>query len=440
MAGSQKKRTATRREVGDRVTTDITALTYGGRGIGRVEGKVIFVPNTAPGDRVDVAVVEEKEGYIEGIVEEVVTPSPRRAEPFCPLFGQCGGCQWQHIAYSDQVEWKERIFRETLERIGGIAPLPLEKTIPAEMSGAYRTRAQFHVKEGRWGFFSARSNDIVPLEECPLLDPLLNKVFTAIRDVFAEEAPDFPLHTVEVGMSPEDNKAVALLHSGKSGKLDLERLMERVGDLKGVELFITPKRRRGGTKVASAGDCYLSYRVSGLFMRSHLSAFSQVNFGQNERLVETVLDFADPRESDSVVDLFAGAGNLTLPLARRCAEVTAIEQSRVAVEDGRINAKAKDMSTVTFRRADAADGAKSLDKGASDIVVLDPPRGGALRVAREIVEVAPEKIVYLSCNPATLARDLAFLVRHGYNVTRAVTIDMFPHTYHIEGVVKLTHV
>ena len=421
-------------------TTDITALSYGGRGIGRVGGKVVFVPYTVPGDCVEVEVTGEKRGFLEGRVQRLITPSPGRAEPFCALFGRCGGCQWQHIPYRDQVAWKERIFRESLERIGGIKGLPLERAVAAETERGYRTRAQFHVQSGRWGFFAAASNDVVELDECPLLDPFLNRSFNAVRDALAVQAPDLPLHTVEVGVSDDDQKIVALLHVREKVRLDLDRLMDSVPDLKGVELRLTPLGRRGGRPLASIGDGCLTYRVSGLMMRCHLSAFSQVNLGQNERLVDTVLDFADPRDGDSVVDLFSGAGNLSIPLAERCKSVIAIERDGVAIRDGILNSEAKEMGNITFLRDDAAGGVKSLDMGAHDIVLLDPPRGGALSAVKEIAKARPGKIVYLSCNPATLARDLSFLVKHGYSVERATTIDMFPNTYHIEGVVKLNHV
>ena len=304
---------------------------------------MVFVPYTVPGDCVEVEVTGEKRGFLEGRVQRLITPSPDRAEPFCALFGRCGGCQWQHIPYRDQVAWKERIFRESLERIGGIKGLPLERAVVAETERGYRTRAQFHVQNGRWGFFAAASNDVVELDECPLLDPFLNRSFNAVRDALVVQAPELPLHTVEVGVSDDDQKIVALLHVREKVRLDLDRLMDSVPDLKGVELRLTPLGRRGGRPLASIGDGCLTYRVSGLMMRCHLSAFSQVNLGQNERLVDTVLDFADPRDRDSVVDLFSGAGNLSIPLAERCKSVIAIERDGVAIRDGILNSEAKEM-------------------------------------------------------------------------------------------------
>jgi len=426
--------------VGKIMTADITALSYGGRGIGRVDGKVVFVPYTVPGDSVEVEITGEKRGFLEGRVQRLITPSPDRAEPFCSHFGRCGGCQWQHIPYRDQVAWKERIFRESLERIGGIEELPLESALPSEAEKGYRSRAQFHVRKGRWGFFAAASNDVVELDECPLLDPNINNCFNALRKALKAQAPDLPLHTVEVGVSGVDGKTVAILHITKEGRVDLDRLMDSVDYLKGVDLRVTPLGRRRGRTVASVGDGCLTYQVRGLMMRSHLAAFSQVNLGQNERLVETVLDYADPGDEDSVVDLFCGAGNLSLPLAGRCGAVTAIERDGVAIGDGLLNSRAKDMGNITFIRDDAAGGIKKLEMGRDDIVILDPPRGGALSAVKEIAEAGTGTIVYISCNPATLARDLSFLVEHGYRIEGATTIDMFPHTYHIEGIVKLHHV
>ncbi len=421
------------------VTVDITSFAYGGKGIGRIDGKVVFVPYTAPGDRARIEIISEKKGFLEGRLVDVVIPSTLRQTPACPLFGRCGGCHWEHIQYQAQVDWKVRIFRETLERIGGIRDLPLEPPIPASAPLRYRVKAQFHVEDHIWGFFEAGSHKVIEVEECHLLDPALNKTFISLRNYLEDSAGDLPLHTVEIGKSDLDGRTVALIHLKKRWDIKPEAILSAIRELKGIEFRITPPGKRTGKIISTAGDLSLVYGLRGLTLKAGISTFSQVNISQNLRIVDTVLEYCDIKDKDSVLDLYCGAGNLTLPMAEGCSEVIGADSEQSAIKDAISNARANSIKNVNFICSDASRGLKSISKTLPDIVILDPPREGGLDTIRGIAGLKPRKVIYISCNPSTLARDLAVLIKEGYAVNRARVIDMFPQTYHIEGVVELVH-
>lgn len=421
------------------VTVDITSLAYGGKGVGRIDGKVVFVPYTAPGDRVKIDIILEKKGFLEGRLLEVLHSSPLRQDPPCPIFGRCGGCHWEHIQYQAQVYWKDRIFRETIERIGGIRDLPLDPPIPAAEPFRYRVKAQFHIKDHIWGFFEAGSHRVIEVGECYLLDPVLNKAFISLRNYIEENQSGLPIHAVEIGKSDLDGKTVALIHLKEKKDLKPDEILEAIKELKGIEFRITLPGKRSGKIISTIGDTSLIYRFRGLTLKAEISTFSQVNISQNLRLVDTVLEYVDVGHEDSILDLYCGAGNLALPLAERCRKAIGVDMDPSAISDATSNAKANSIKNVNFICSDASMGLKSVSKTLPVIVVLDPPREGGFEVIKGIAGLKPRRIVYVSCNPSTLARDLAVLIREGYVVKRARVIDMFPQTYHIEGVVELQH-
>ncbi len=409
-------------------------------GVGRTDGKVLFVPHTAPGDTVEVDVVSEKRGFAEGRIRKVIIPSSLRQHSSCVYVERCGGCHWQHIRYEEQVDWKERIFLETLKRIGGIDDIVIEPCIASPSPLGYRTRAQFHVKSGTWGFFEAGSNDIVEIEECPVLHPVLNKAFQALRDFIETEYRRCAIHTVEIGLSEVDRKAVALIHSSEEMVLGRGGMVGKIPCIKGVRIRRSSSRRdRAWKETYSEGDTGLAYILQGLNMRVDIAMFSQINTVQNSRLVEAAIAFCNPTRGDYVTDLFCGGGNITLPLSMRCKEVTGIDVDRLTIEKAGFNAERNTIRNVRFIRANLFKGLKSIDIGKPPTILLDPPRGGGMGVLKEVASLKPGRIVYVSCNPSTLGRDISILKRYGYNAGRARIIDMFPQTYHIEGIVELLY-
>lgn len=422
----------------------ITSLAYGGKGVGRIDGKVVFVPYTAPGDSALVEIIEEKKGFSEGALKGLVTHSPLRQAPSCALYGVCGGCTLQHIGYAAQIEWKQKILADSLKRIGGIGDIPFDPPAGSPEVFNYRSRARFQVDGGRWGFFETRSHRVVPMDACPLLDPVINRALARLKDIFSSgrhgKAP--PIFAVDIGSDEAVEKAVAAFHVTEETGYPWEDLLGTAGPLKGLEVWAgRPFRREKGERVFSSGDVLLNYEALGIRYGAGISVFSQVNRPQNRALIERVVEYSALEGDERVVDLFSGAGNLTLPLARRARDTVGVEYSAEACAQACDNAAFNSVGAVGFISSQSVAwlerNAKPLEKDGVDVVVLDPPRGGELSAARALSLLRPKKIIYVSCSPPTLARDISLLTGRGYRVARAGLFDMFPQTFHIESVVRL---
>ncbi|HHL40703.1 MAG TPA: class I SAM-dependent RNA methyltransferase [Deltaproteobacteria bacterium] len=423
----------------------IESLAYGGDGIARPGGAVVFVPYTAPGDRAVVEVTAEKKGYRRARLIEITDPSPLRTAPRCPLFSRCGGCHLQHMAYQAQLRWKSAILEETLRRIGRIdCPRP-EPPVGAGHPFHYRRKARFHIEAGKWGFFAPGSHDVVDMESCPLLHPALNSLLGTFRTVLAPLAPDSGLHTLEIALAADPAVSAALVRmEGRNGQA-VSDAVECVPGLRGFEVWSAPRRRRGrgaqrGRRLERRGELTLESRVGGLALRRPAGSFAQAGDEQNERLVGLAAAYAALTGSEVLVDLYCGCGNFTLPLSAGASEAAGIERDGAAVRAAVKNARRAGLSAVRFFRADALrwlrgeEGTKLLENRKPRVVLLDPPRTGCGVVAEAVAELAPERIVYISCSPPTLARDAAILADRGYRLERVRMVDMFPQTYHIEAV------
>lgn len=422
-------------------TIEITSLAYGGKGLGRLEGKIVFVPFTAPGDVVDAEITADKKGFSEGKVRKLVTPSPLRAEPRCQFYGRCGGCSLQHMAYEAQLEWKQRILDETLRRIGKVEGISFDAPVPSPAPFHYRTRARFHVSGTRAGFFEEGSHRIVDMDECPLLHQLVNETFLDFkRSVLSVKGrPD--IYSFEVGVSETDQKTVISMLVAPIKGFDWQALLKRVRHLKGFELWAPKDNSRRGRFVASEMDTSLLYNAGGVDFKAGIGVFSQVNAAQNRSMVEKVSEFAALTGKERVMDLYCGVGNLSLPLAGRALSVTGVESSGQAVREALENARRNRIQNAAFHEGDAAQwlkqNLKELERDGPGVLILDPPRGGEPGIAHSLSDVRPARIVYVSCSPPTLARDVKLLAALGYRVFRAVLVDMFPQTYHIESILGL---
>ncbi|GMR04432.1 MAG: 23S rRNA (uracil(1939)-C(5))-methyltransferase RlmD [Thermodesulfobacteriota bacterium] len=422
----------------------ITGLAYGGRGVGRIDGRVVFVPYTAPGDEADVEIKRVKKNFSDGVLKCLHKPSEIRTEPACPVFGDCGGCALQHIRYSDQVLWKENIFLETLKRIGGLELPQLDPPVPSQKDFYYRSKARFQIHGNIWGFFRAGTNRVVDIESCAIADPLINSAFTQIRGIFKERFTSSrtlkSLQSLEIGVSSLDGRAIASFGlRGVERGFPWKIFLKEIEELKGVEALITRPGARA--RVFTGGDLNLCYEAGGVKFHVPVGVFSQVNRPQNEALIKTLIGWCGLRGGERVLELFSGAGNFSLPLAMAGAEVLGVEASREAVRAARGNAARNNIGPVEFIQAGASvwlkENVKGLEKFSPHVVVLDPPRGGDIDVAKVLAESGPEKIVYLSCSPPTMARDLSVLAAGGYGISRACVFDLFPQTGHIEGMVLL---
>jgi 23S rRNA (uracil1939-C5)-methyltransferase len=420
---------------------EITALTYGGRGLGRVDGKVVFVPFTAPGDVAEVEITADKKGFSEGVLKRLVKPSPLRVEPSCPHFKRCGGCSLQHMSYEGQLDWKQRILDETLRRIGKAEDISFEAPIASPKPFHYRSRARFHVDGLRAGFFEEGSHRVVDMDSCPLLDPMVNETFLDFKQAVSSVKVRPVIYSFEVGLSEDDARTVVSILAAPAKGFEWGEFLKPVRHLKGFEIWVMKDRTRSGKFVRAEKDTSVSYTAGGVQFSAGISVFTQVNASQNRVMVEKAVEFAILTGKESVLDLYCGVGNLSLPAAKVAARVIGVESSARAVEEARANARRNAMGNAVFHEGDAPlwlkQNLKNLERDGLDVLILDPPRGGEPQIAASLSGTRPARIVYISCSPPTLARDVRQLTGLGYRVSRAVLVDMFPQTYHIESILGL---
>lgn len=401
------------------IRLQLTGMAHGGEALGRYEGKVIFVPYALPGEEVVVEIVEDKGRYARSRLLEVVQPSPDRVEPRCPHFGVCGGCQWQHVAYEAQLRFKGEILRDQLERIGGISKPPVKPSLPAHDPWFYRNNVQFHLdEEGHLGFLIFRGWEVVPIEVCHIIHPFIDEVFRALDLAFPQ------LKRLSIRVGTRTGQKLLILEMEE----DLIPAVEVDEPLSCVEFL------SDGTLLTLVGDSHILEEVGRRRFRISAASFFQVNTEQLERLIEVVRGYLAPQGHETLLDAYCGVGTFGLSLAGEVGQVIGIEESDSALADARSNAQ--EGEKVEFIGGQVEHILPELAK--VDVAILDPPRQGCAREAiTHLVRLAPAKIVYISCDPATLARDTKRLREGGYHLVEIQPVDMFPQTYHIEAVALL---
>ncbi len=424
------------------VTVKIEKIVYGGLGLGRADGKIVFVPLTAPGDRVTAEILKEKKNYLEGTLRTIEKPSAKRVQPFCSFFGHCGGCQLQHLSYADQISVKEENLRGFLHRLLAKSHFEVLPTLTAPQDRGYRIRAQLKAFVSRdrttLGFYENKSHRVVGIDQCPLLHPLANRILGQFGLKIERWKGNIRLRSADIFVSPEEEKGTIRLTGVGTGDLKtLRELVSGISILKGAQ-FQAQSR-------ISWGDLLLRFRLPVGSSKKPVEAdipadsFFQVNPVQNENLIRKVSEWAALTGGEKVLDLFCGAGNLTLPLAQAAAKIWGVDADKKAISAAEENARKNLLKNCFFRaaRADAGVSRVLEETNGVDLVVLDPPRAGAAEALEPIAKLRPQKIIYVSCEPPTLVRDLARLDELGYNITRIQPLDMFPQTYHLEVIAEL---
>ncbi|MGA7826307.1 MAG: 23S rRNA (uracil(1939)-C(5))-methyltransferase RlmD [Geobacteraceae bacterium] len=429
----------------------IDTLTFGGAGLGRVDGKVCFVPFTAAGDTVRIRIVSEKKSYLEGEVLECLTPATGRITPPCPVFGICGGCSWQHLPYALQGKAKEDIYAEILMRATRIDRDRILPLLAAHNPYGYRSRVQFKVRyvAGRllMGFFSKGTHRVVDIPGgCAIANEQINKIFLQLRTILSTFPDPEKIPQIDVA-SGDAGDAVVLFHYLGERTAEVTAWLKREipGRVPVTGVFLQQGRKVTINKIW--GDERITYSIPQdlwpgfpeLSLSFRCGGFSQVNYLQNTALIETALRWAELSGSERVLDLFCGNGNFSLPLAWYCSEVVGYEDFSQSIEDAVTNARRNSIRSTSFFCKDSAVGVRDLVRRGEvfDVVLLDPPRTGAIDTVRQIPDLKPKKIIYVSCDPPTLARDLVLLQKNGYEIVKSCPVDMFPQTYHIESITIL---
>jgi 23S rRNA (uracil1939-C5)-methyltransferase len=419
----------------------IESLAYGGSGVAHHDGKVVFVPLTAPGDRLRCRIVREKKRFSEGVMERLLESSPVRRSPPCPVFGQCGGCQWQHLTYAEQCRWKENIFADFLVRKVGVSRDKVLPLVPAPEEWGYRSRAQFKCRltpDGFvMGFYRRASHYVVAVEECAILHPLLNRAKSRVQTWLRDSPWAHCVPQVDLAMGHE-GAVRAVIHCLAPGLDGLADYLRPRAEQSGLALFVQSGRKDTLRHVWGERDLIIEVGEPPLHLAYGPGGFAQINLAQNRTMVQAVCEALAARPPRKVLDLFCGMGNFSLPLARLAHEVVGVEGYPPSIETAHSNARRNGLGNVAFHARDALGAATLVGRGQSgDLVMLDPPRSGAREVVKELVGMGFGRIVYVSCDPATLARDLLPLLHSGYRLIWSRPFDLFPQTHHTESITFL---
>jgi 23S rRNA (uracil1939-C5)-methyltransferase len=416
-------------------TVTIDSLSYGGRGVGRrQDGKVAFVSFVIPGETVLARVEEEHASYCTASVLEILERSPERVEPECPLFTRCGGCDWQHMKYHTQLQWKNAILTREVARSARLQDLTTDPPAPSESIYQYRAHAVLQVRGPELGFHMKKTNSVIGIDQCPVLNPRLQGLIPELARILGE-TQEVPILSLELH-APGD-ETILEARCGHIGKKACLRLMERMHKelgISGVSFVLSEGRLALGKE-----SCSYPLVVDGRMVEisSSFGEFIQANTCVNQVLVNHVVHLA--RGSGRIIDLYSGSGNFSIPLALGAGEVLAVEWSRGLVSQGRESAEKNKAGNVSFLAMDVLKAIKEMTRGhkRADTVVLDPPREGAKGVASLLPGLGASRIIYISCNPTTLARDLKPIIQAGYSLKSLKLFDMFPQTFHIECVACL---
>lgn len=416
----------------------VESLVNGGAGLARHEGRIIFIPHVAPGDLVRCGITKSKKNYAEAETVEILESSPHRRRPDCPAFGLCGGCQWQHLAYADQLNWKEKLFRETLTRTCAVDPAMVLPLIAATAEWNYRSRIQIkcHGPRGHFitGFYRRKSRYVIGINQCSIAASELNDLLTQLGALLGRFHDCDRIPQIDLAVDDVGKRGVTVHYLGT----DAVTLETQLVDA-GLDADLLLQAGSRDRRKLIQGNGILEIRpYNGIRLEYGMGGFAQINLAQNRVLVERVVQLAALTGTEQVVDLFCGMGNFSLPLAMQCRTLTGVEESSLSVRHARRNAKLNNITHCEFIAASAIDGFEKISAGQTiDLLVLDPPRTGAYDLVRALIRHPVKKILYVSCDPQTLARDLLPLLHNGYSMVLSQPLDLFPQTHHCESVTLL---
>ena len=444
----------------------ITAMSAEGSGIGRYtpsgeeRGIAVFVPFTAVGDTITCRIVKVEKQLAYGKLETIITPSPDRLKKQdCPAFGKCGGCVYRHVTYEAELQYKWQRVADALKRIGGLAITP-EPIVPCDTPDRYRNKAQYPVAQGEHrpvaGLYAARSHRVIEQYDCLLQPEVFEAALRAVMkwaknnsvSIYDEATGQGLLRHIYIREGEQSGERMVCLvcTNGKLPKTEglVTALKDAVPGLCSVMANLNAEDTNvvlGKTNYALFGKPFIVDRLCGLTFRLSPLSFYQVNRAQAERLYSLAADAAALSGTETLLDLYCGTGTIGLSMAHRVRELVGVEVVPQAVEDAVRNATENGITNARFMAADAAKAAKQLAREGwhPDVVVLDPPRKGCdAALIDTVVQMAPERVVYVSCDPATLARDLKRFSEQGYCTKSVTPVDMFPRTAHVECVVRLS--
>ena len=451
----------------------ITTLAAEGKAMGKIDNQVVFVPMTVPGDVVDVQVRKHHRRYMEATVVRFVEKSPLRTEPFCEHFGVCGGCKWQSLPYSEQLKQKRQQVEDQLVRIGHLDIPEVRPCLGSERTREYRNKLEFTFADKRWLTYEeiAQGGDIEPMpavgfhipgcfdkvldiNKCHLQVDLSNRIRLATKQFCVDNGYSFHNARAHEGLmrtmvirTASTGEVMVIVVFNEDDKERINALMSylqlQFPEITSLIYMINEKWNDSlGDRepICFAGKDHIIEEMEGLKFKVGPKSFYQTNSEQAYELYKVTREFADLKESDTLYDLYTGTGTIANFCARRAKKVVGVEYVKEAIDDAKINSEINNIDNTTFYAGDMKDvlSDEFVERnGRPDVIILDPPRAGVdERVLEVIKRAAPERMVYVSCNPSTQARDLA-LLNDMYEILAVQPVDMFPHTHHVENVVKL---
>ena len=422
--------------VGDLIGAGISGLAYGGWGVSKDSGRVIFVRRGVPGDELKIRIIEARKNFARAEIVEIVNPSPARIGPECGAFEKgCGGCQWLHINYKTQARWKETIVGETLKRIGGL-DCDILPIVESETPYLNRNSASIHIdaKDGLCGFMAENTHTILASNFCRCLEADCRKAFQTLSGAVSRGETPAGITGARIRSGPNGDWGVCFYGRAdvEEARQFAEKLAADNGRLRGAGI-VRDRKYKG----LFGGD-HIRIELNSIKHLIHVDSFFQTNYRQAARLSELVNSSLELKKDDSLLDLYCGGGLFALELAGRVNNVLGIENNKLSVDFARRNARLNGIDNAGFISSDVLRGLRNIKKGEYNAAVLDPPRGGCGKeTAAEISRISPQRICYVSCAPDTLARDLAWFAKSGYRVLSCRSLDMFPNTYHSEVVATL---
>ena len=441
------------------IEIEITGITTEGSGVGHYDGIAVFVPNTATGDVIDCHIIKTKKNYAIGKINSILKASPARIIPDCNVFSKCGGCAFRHMNYTAECEMKKQRVVDAFSRLGHIEITP-EEIVKSGRENRYRNKAQYPVRleKGKLniGFFAQNSHRVIDCRDCLLQPKEFGKIVSAFEkwiqknniSVYNEETHKGLLRHIYIRKAFETNQIMvcAVINGHNLPKKDdlIVSILKSTDNI----ASITVNENTNDSNVILGKKCYTIWGndfiediLCGIKVRISPLSFYQVNRDQAEKLYNKAFEYAELTENDTLLDLYCGAGTIGLSMAKKIKSLIGVEIIPEAIEDAKINAEINGIHNAEFICGDAPEAAKILaDRGIRpDVIIVDPPRKGcAAELLETINEMNPDRLVYISCDPATLARDCAILKEKGYEVQKVTPVDMFPKTSHVETVVLLS--
>lgn len=444
------------------VRLNIVSMTADGKGVGKTQdGQVVFVPLTAVKDEADVRILKVLKNYSFGKIEKLITPSSERIDCDCDCFSQCGGCVYRHISYDEELKIKEQRVKDALIRIGGLKDVKISPIIGSENSDRYRNKAQIPIglnsaNEVITGFYANHSHRIISCDDCKLQPEVFAQITKVVKEfitltkasVYNEETHSGAIRHLYIRCGEKTGEImvciVANANKLKNSDLLVKMLLDCSKNIKSIILNINREKTNvvlGKKNIILYGAGYINDILCGLKIRINPLSFYQVNRSQAQILYNKVNEYADLTGEETVLDLYCGTGTIGLTTAKNARNLIGVEIVKQAVEDAKINAEINGINNARFICGDAQKAVELLKQEGikPDVIIIDPPRkGSTLQVISYIAEASPQKVIYVSCDPATLARDLKLFEEFGFKAEKVTPVDMFPRTAHVETVVLLS--